>query len=161
MIIVLMGVAGSGKTTVGKVLAHRLGWRFYEGDDFHPERNREKMRSGEPLTDEDRAPWLDALAALIRRSAQAHDDVIVACSALKRAYRERLGAGLSEIRFVYLHGSPELIRQRLAGRKGHFFDAALLQSQLDTLEEPSNATTVDIGGTPSQIADAIIAGLIK
>jgi len=160
MIAVLMGVAGSGKSTIGQVLARRLGWRFYEGDDFHPERNRAKMRAGEPLTDEDRRPWLDALASLISRCLRNHENAVLACSALKQAYRDRLGIGSEGVRLVYLRGSSELIAQRLAARHGHFFDPALLQSQLDTLEEPSGGAIIaDIAGTSDQVASAIIKAL--
>jgi gluconokinase len=159
MIVVLMGVAGSGKSTVGRVLARRLGWRFYEGDDFHPESNRVKMRAGEALTDEDRRPWLEALATLISRCLREHEDAVLACSVLKQAYRERLGIGTNGVRLAYLRGSPELIARRLAARHGHFFDPALLQSQFATLEEPSGAIIPDIAGTPDEIADEIILPL--
>jgi gluconokinase len=159
MVVVLMGVAGSGKSTIGRILAHRMGWVFYEGDDFHPEQNRIKMSAGQPLTDEDRAPWLDALAALIKDCLQQHENAIIACSALKQAYRERLGIGTGGVRLVYLRGSPELIAQRLAARHGHFFDPALLQSQLDTLQEPADAIIEDIGDTPDQMAERISAKL--
>jgi carbohydrate kinase (thermoresistant glucokinase family) len=124
------------------------------------EHSRAKMRAGQPLTDEDRAPWLDAIAALIESCVRRHENAIVACSALKQAYRERLGIGTAGVRLVYLRGSPELIARRLAARHGHFFDPALLQSQLDTLQEPAGAITVDIGdGTPDQIAARIIEKL--
>src|SRR5271169_3397985 len=159
MIVVVMGVAGSGKSTIGQVLARRLGWRFYEGDDYHPERNRAKMRAGEPLTDEDRRPWLEALAKLISDCMRNHENAVLACSALKQIYRDRLGIGSEGVRLVYLSGSPELIARRLAARHGHFFDPGLLQSQLDTLEEPHGAIIADIAGTPDQIASAIIKAL--
>jgi gluconokinase len=159
MVVILMGVAGSGKTTVGEVLAQRLGWRFYDGDDFHSARNRDKMRRGEPLTEEDREPWLEALHDLISRCEQARENAVLACSALKQAYRERLTADSREVRMVYLKGPRDLIARRLAARHGHFFDPALLQSQFDALEEPSDALAVDIAGTPQHIADAIVAGL--
>ncbi|HUN59626.1 MAG TPA: gluconokinase [Candidatus Binataceae bacterium] len=159
MIVILMGVAGSGKTTVGELLAHHLGWRFYDGDNFHSPHNREKMRRGEPLTEEDREPWLEALHELIRRCEQSHQNAVLAASALKQSYRERLTAGFSDVRLVYLKGTRELIAQRIACRHGHFFDPALLQSQFDVLEEPADARAVDISGTPEQIAANIVAAL--
>jgi gluconokinase len=159
MVVILMGVAGSGKTTVGEVLAQRLGWRFYDGDDFHSARNRDKMRRGEPLTEEDREPWLEALRELITRCEREGENAVLACSALKRAYREELTGGSREVRLVYLKGPRDLIARRLAARHGHFFDPALLQSQFDALEEPSDALAVDVAGTPEQITDAIVAGL--
>jgi gluconokinase len=155
----VMGVAGAGKSTIGQVLARRLGWRFYEGDDFHPERNRAKMRAAEPLTDEDRRPWLDALAKLISGCLRDHENAVLACSALKQAYRDRLGIGSDGVRLVYLRGSPELIATRLAARHGHFFDPALLQSQLDALEEPSGAIIADVAESPDHVASAIIKAL--
>ena len=159
MFIILMGVAGSGKTTVGRLIARRLGWHFYEGDDFHPAANRTKMHRGEPLTDEDRRPWLDALAELIHQCAQRNENAVLACSALKQAYRQRLALPTAEVRFVYLRGSHGLIAPRLASRRGHFFNPVLLQNQFDTLEEPSDALVVDISGTPDQTADQIIRAL--
>ncbi|HTT76057.1 MAG TPA: gluconokinase [Candidatus Binataceae bacterium] len=159
MVIILMGVAGSGKTTVGEVLARRLGWHFYDADDFHSARNREKMHRGEPLTDGDRRPWLEALHQLISRCEGKDEQAVLACSALKQAYREQLTVGSREVRLVYLKGPAGLIARRLGARHGHFFNPALLQAQLEALEEPSDALTVDIAGTPEQVADAIIAGL--
>jgi gluconokinase len=159
MIVILMGVAGSGKTTVGKILARRLHWSFYDGDDFHPAHNREKMHRAEPLTDHDRAPWLEALRGLISRCERAHENAVLACSALKQAYRERLTPGSREVRLVYLKGPQHLIARRLAARHGHFFDPALLQSQCDALEEPSDAVLVDIADTLEQITDAIVTAL--
>jgi gluconokinase len=154
-----MGAAGSGKTTVGQLLARRLGWRFFDGDDFHSVNNREKMRRGEPLSDEDRQPWLEALDELIRRCEREHENALLACSALKQEYRDRLMAGVRAVRLIYLKGTADLLARRLAARHGHFFDPALLQSQLDDLEEPSDALVVDIAATPEQIADAIVSGL--
>jgi gluconokinase len=159
MVVILMGVAGSGKTTVGEVLAQRLGWRFYDADDFHPPHSREKMRRGEPLTEEDRKPWLEELHELIIRCEREGENAVLACSALKQTHRERLTAGSHDVRLVYLKGPRDVIARRLAGRHGHFFDPALLQSQFDALEEPSDALAVDIDGTPERIADAIVAGL--
>jgi gluconokinase len=159
MVIILVGVAGSGKTAVGELLARRLGWRFYDGDDFHSAQNRDKMRRGEPLTEEDRKPWLQELHELINRCGWEGVNAVLACSALKQAYRERLAAGSHEVRLVYLKGSHDLIARRLAARHGHFFDPALLQSQFEAFEEPSDALAVDIAGTPEQIAEAIVTAL--
>jgi gluconokinase len=159
MVIVLMGVAGSGKTTVGETLARRLGWRFRDADDFHPTANREKMRRGIPLDDNDRRPWLDAIRASIVESLSTGENAIYACSALKEAYRQLLAADPAEVKFVYLKGSPRLIAERLANRRGHFFDPALLQSQFDQLEEPRGVLQVDISSSPDTIADLIITAL--
>jgi gluconokinase len=159
MVLILMGVAGSGKSTIGELIARRLGWKFYEGDDFHPKKNRAKMRRGEPLTDEDRRPWLAALAGLIFGWVREREDAVLTCSALKESYRKELGAGMDSVRLVYLAGSKDLIAQRLGARRGHFFNPALLQSQLDALEEPHGAITIDIAGTPDQIAEKIIEAL--
>ena len=159
MVVILMGVAGSGKTTIGRVLARRMGWEFYDGDDFHPARNREKMQRGEALTEKDREPWLEALRALVGKCVGDHRNAVITCSALKQTYRQRLMGGSDKVRMVYLKGSPELIKRRLAARRGHFFDPALLQSQFDALEEPADALSVDIAAAPEQITDAIVAGL--
>lgn len=156
MIIVVMGVTGTGKTTVGKVLAQRLGWTFVEGDDFHPPANVEKMRRGIPLDDEDRQPWLDAIRHRLDQAIQRGEDVVLACSALKHAYQHYLaGYTVDVVRFVYLYGSPELLRQRLAGRTGHFMNAALLSSQFDTLEPPDDAIRVDVNQSPEAIVAQI------
>src|SRR6516225_9801265 len=129
MIRVLMGVSGSGKTTVGKELARQLGWTFVDADDFHPTANVEKMHRGEPLTDEDRRPWLAAIHQRLLNAARRHENVVLACSALKHAYQEYLEHEETDrISFVYLWGSEELIRQRLADRKGHFMNPNLLHS---------------------------------
>ncbi len=156
-----MGPTGSGKTTVGQVLAAKLGWTFADGDDFHPGANVEKMRRGVPLDDEDRAPWLTAIREAMEGWQAAHKNVVVACSALKRAYRERLQAGPA-VTFVYLRGSETLLRERLRGRQGHFADERLLASQLTALEEPAtgDAVTVDVAGTPEAIASEIIARVL-
>jgi gluconokinase len=155
VILILMGVAGSGKTTVGRLLAAELGWRFYEGDDFHPAANVEKMGRGIPLTDEDRAPWLEALSGVVDRCAAAGEDALLACSALKADYRRRLRGGHPEVVFVYLRGNPALLAERLERRAGHYAKADLLPSQLATLEEPENALEVDVSGTPEAIAAEI------
>jgi gluconokinase len=159
MVIVLMGVAGSGKSTVGRLLAGSLGWPFRDADDFHPPRNREKMRRGIPLDDDDRRPWLEAIRASISRTVSRQANAVYSCSALKRAYRKMLAANTGDVKFVYLKGPKQLIAQRLTNRKGHFFDPALLQTQFDDLEEPCNALEVDIAATPETVAQSIIAGL--
>jgi gluconokinase len=158
MILVVMGVSGSGKTTIGRQLAADLGCTFYEGDDFHPPENVEKMRRGIPLDDADRLPWLDRLREVIERSATAGESAVVACSALKESYRRRLAAGIEDLRFVWLTGAPGLIAERLAHRQGHFA-TALLPSQLATLEPPADAVTIDVSGTPEEIVAAIRTAL--
>jgi ribose 5-phosphate isomerase A len=158
-VLVVMGVSGVGKSTVGAELAMRLGWTFEEGDTLHPEANVAKMHAGIPLTDADREPWLEAVAAWIDRRRALKEPGIITCSALKRAYRRRIIGDRPEARLVYLRGSHELIAARLAGRHGHFMPADLLQSQLDTLEQPTpdeDALTVDAGPPPSEIAEQII-----
>jgi len=131
-----MGVSGSGKTTIGRLLAQDLGWPFYDGDDFHPQANIDKMRQGIPLTDDDRDAWLTALRQQIETFIDNRQSAVLACSALKQAYRERLRGDRPEVRFIYLKGDYALIRQRLQGRQGHFMKADLLSSQFATLEEP-------------------------
>ena len=153
MIVVLMGVSGSGKSTVGKVLADQLGWTFVEADDFHPPGNVEKLRRGEPLTDADRRPWLDALRRRIGDACARGEDAVVACSALKHAYQDYLERDDPAcVHYVWLDGPPELIRQRLAARKGHFMNPALLPSQFQTLEPPADAVRVDITPGPEAVA---------
>jgi carbohydrate kinase (thermoresistant glucokinase family) len=134
--IVVMGVSGSGKSTVAARLARRLGWDFAEADSFHCAANVEKMRSGTPLTDEDRGPWLDAIAAWIDVARARGRPCIVACSALKRRYRERLARGHDDVRLVYLRGDYETVAARLSDRSGHYMPLSLLRSQYDALEEP-------------------------
>jgi len=157
VIVVLMGVSGSGKTTVGKLLAAALGWPFYEGDAYHPAANVEKMSRGEPLTDADREPWLAALATLIRGLAADGRPAVLACSALKEAYREELRA--PEVVFVWLRGDEATIRARLLARHGHFMKADLLASQLATLEEPKDAIAVDVDAPPEALVARIRAAL--
>jgi len=157
-----MGVSGSGKSTVAKKLAERLGWRFADGDDFHPASNVAKMSAGHPLTDDDRWPWLQAIADEIDRVAAADGQIVVACSALKRAYREVLVHGRGDVRIVYLDGSQEMIAARMAARKNHFMPAGLLDSQFATLQPPGadeNPISVTIDATVDDIVDAIVAKL--
>lgn len=155
MIVVLMGVSGTGKTTVGKLLARQLGWSFYDADDYHPAANVAKMHQGVPLTDADRRPWLDALARLINDARGRGESIVLACSALKHNYQDYLQQHHPDVRYVYLHGAPDLIRQRLAARKGHFFDPSLLPSQLATLEPPADALEIDVAPSPETIAAEI------
>lgn len=153
MIVVLMGVSGSGKSTIGKILAEQLGWTFVEADDYHPPANVEKMRRGQPLTDEDRRPWLRELRDRIDAACARGENVVLACSALKHAYQDYLERNEPEcVQYVYLHGSEELIRQRLAARKGHFMNPTLLHSQFEALEPPADAIRVDIAPAPEVIA---------
>jgi gluconokinase len=159
-VLVIMGVSGSGKSTVGKPLAARLGWPFQEGDDLHPAANIAKMKRGEALDDADRAPWLAAIAAWIDRQGAAGEGGIVTCSALKRAYRDVLTTGRPYVRIVYLRGSRALVGERVAHRTGHFMPASLLDSQFATLEPPTPdeaPIVVDI----DQPIDAQVAEIIK
>ncbi|HZR01666.1 MAG TPA: gluconokinase [Burkholderiales bacterium] len=156
MIIILMGVSGCGKTTVGHLLAQRLHWPYLEADDFHPAANVEKMRAGAPLQDEDRWPWLDRLNATLRTHQARGENVILGCSALKEAYRDRLAAGCTDVRWVHLKGSFELIEARLRARKGHYMPVTLLRSQFATLEEPTYALVVSIEREPEAIAREIL-----
>jgi gluconokinase len=157
-----MGVSGSGKSTVAKALGERLGWRFEDGDGFHPRSNVEKMAAGHPLTDEDRWPWLNAIADEIGRVCKADQHVIIACSALKHAYRDVLLRRRKDVRFVFLKGTQELIAARLARRKGHFMPPELLTSQFRTLEPPTpgeQVITVDIEASVETIVDDIVGQL--
>lgn len=156
---VVMGITGSGKSTVGATLAHALGVDFIEGDDYHPPENVRRMASGTPLTDDDRAGWLKALATRIREAKDAGTGLVLTCSALKRSYRDVLRAAAPELRFVFLRGSRALIAERLAERRGHFMPASLLDSQLATLEEPAldeHAVTFDAGKSPQEIVDDLV-----
>ena|ERR1700730_17725230 len=149
-----MGVTGAGKTTVGSLLARELGWRFADADSFHSPENIEKMRRGIALDDTDRGPWLEAMRAAMLKWQADRRNVVLACSALKQAYRKRLEVG-PEVNFVYLKGSYELIYQRLHSRHGHFATEKILSSQFEALEEPQDAIVVDLGGTPEQIVQKI------
>ena len=154
LIVVVMGVAGAGKTTIGKLLAEQLGWEFVDADDFHSDVNIEKISQGAALDESDREPWLDAIrTAELQRTSQGRD-VVLACSALRHAYREKLEIG-PEVRFVYLKGSRELISERLFSRRGHFANPLLLASQFDTLEEPHDAITVAAEKLPEDIVTEI------
>jgi gluconokinase len=144
MVVLLMGVTGSGKTTVGEKLAAELGWTFSDADDFHPAANKAKMRAGIPLTDDDRWPWLLAVRQAIEQALRDNRGAIVACSALKAAYRDVLAGGLEPVRFVLLDGDPAVLKARLAHRRHEFMNPALLESQIDTLERPPNAIVIDI-----------------
>jgi len=156
MVVVLMGVSGSGKTTIGKLLAEQLGWSFVEADDYHPVTNVEKLRRGIPLTDEDRRPWLAALRHRVDEACARGEDVVLACSALKHAYQDYLERDASDcVQYVYLHGSEELIRHRLAARRGHFMNPNLLHSQFETLEPPVDAIRVDVAPAPEAVAAEI------
>jgi gluconokinase len=160
--IVVMGVSGSGKSTIGSQLALRLQWPFEDGDWFHPPSNVEKMHSGVPLTDEDRWPWLNAIAAWIDETRAGGRRGVIACSALKRRYRDVLMAGRPDVVLVYLKGDPELIARRIATRHEHFMPAALLKSQFDALEEPSpdeQAIVVSVEPPPREIVSAIVDAL--
>ena len=159
MVLILMGPMGSGKTTIGKMLAAKLGWPFYDGDSFHPKENVEKMRAGIALTDEDRRLWLEKLRDNIQSWLKERQDTILACSALKQAYRDILGVDQKTVRTVYLKGSYQLLRKRIEGRQHPYMDKNLLRSQLDTLEEPEEGLRVDISATPEVIVHRIIQTL--
>jgi len=148
-----MGPAGSGKTTVGKLLAEQLSWEFADGDDFHPPANIEKMSRGIPLTDDDRLPWLQSIHDAMQQWQAQRKSVVVACSALKRSYRELLGIGPSakEVKLVYLKGAYNLLLERLHSRKGHYMKEQMLASQLNDLEDPTDSLTIDIANSPEQI----------
>jgi len=154
VVVLLMGVSGAGKTAVGKLLASQLGWEFADADDYHSAANVEKMRNGIPLMDADREPWLESLRAWIVAWIAAGKNGVLACSALKKAYRDKLVAG-PEVRVVYLKADRELLRERLLGRHGHYMKEGLLESQIATLEEPEDAIIVDGGESPEEIARQI------
>jgi len=157
VVVIILGVSGAGKTTLGKLLARELGWVFYEADDFHSPANVEKMHAGIPLTDEDRRPWLESLRDLVKRSLAAGENAILACSALKKTYRDCLQVG-TDVRFVYLRGGYELIANQLSHRRGHFMNPALLQSQFADLEEPQpaeDAIVIELGRSPDKVVEEI------
>lgn len=152
-----MGPAGSGKTTVGKLLASQLSWEFADGDDFHPPANVAKMSRGIPLTDEDRLPWLESIRDAMQHWLAQGRNVVLACSALKRSYREMLGIGSNakDKKLVYLKGTYDLLLQRLHSRAGHYMKEQMLASQLADLEEPTDAITIDVSKSPEQIVSEI------
>ena len=154
MVIILMGVTASGKTTVGRRLATLLGYQFYDADDFHPRANIDKMRRGMPLDDADRLPWLETLRDLVRRCLSEDTDAVLACSALKEIYRQYLLVD-PQVTLVYLKADQDLIRQRLLQRRGHFMNPELLESQFATLEEPKQGIWIDASLAPEEIVSAI------
>ncbi|HEY9025241.1 MAG TPA: gluconokinase [Burkholderiaceae bacterium] len=162
LVLVLMGVSGSGKTTVAKLIADRLDWAFEEGDALHPPANVAKMAAGHPLDDDDRAPWLAKVADWVDARLDAGQSGVITCSALKRKYRALIDRRGERVEFVFLHGSRELIASRLATRQGHFMPSSLLDSQFETLEEPGAdepVIRVEIEGPPEAIADAVMNAL--
>jgi gluconokinase len=158
MIVLVMGTTGAGKTTVGKLLAEKLGWTFLDADDFHPAANVEKMRQGIPLTDADRVPWLAAIHAELARQNAAGKDCVLACSALKNSYRETIGAGLA-MKTVYLKGSYEEMRAHILARHGHFAGEGILAGQFLDLEEPGEAIVVSVRHTPGEIVEEVLEEL--
>jgi gluconokinase len=154
-VIILMGISGSGKSTVGALAAQRLGWKFLDGDDYHPQANIEKMRNGTPLTDEDRAPWLERIHQVILEQLASHTPTIIACSALKEAYRKILIKNLNDIAFVHLQISYETVLSRLQQRKGHFFPKDLVTSQLSTLETPHHVIMLDANQPLEKVTDLL------
>jgi gluconokinase len=157
LILIVMGVVGVGKTTIGMLLAQKLSWQFADADDFHPRQNIEKISKGIPLTDPDRAPWLAALHEAIERWNAEGRNVVLACSALKRSYRSELRTG--PVRFAYLKGNYDLLSRRLRSRHGHFAGESILKSQLADLEEPKDAITVKVDKSPDEIVSEIIRQL--
>ena len=155
--LILMGVSGSGKTTIGKSIASKLGWDFYDADDFHPPENIAKMETGIPLTDSDRAPWLASLHDMIESCLTRNRPGVLACSALKERYRQKLLEGNDDVQLIYLKGSYELIWSRMSARKDHYMKPDMLRSQFDALEEPIDALTIDI----SQSADEIVQEILR
>jgi gluconokinase len=159
MVLILMGPMGCGKTTVGKMLAEKLRWPFYDADDFHPKENVEKMRAGIALTDEDRKIWLEALHGMIQGWLERGQNTILACSALKQTYREALGVNQTTVRTIYLKGSYDLIRKRIEERHHPYMDKDLLRSQFNTLEEPTEGLWVDISPAPEKIVRSLLENL--
>jgi gluconokinase len=158
MVILVMGTTGAGKTTVGKLIADRLGWIFLDADDFHPPANIEKMKHGIPLADADRTPWLANIHARLVQLATDGKNAVLACSALKQSYRDTLSAGL-DFRVVYLRGTYEQMRQHILARHGHFAGESILAGQFADLEEPRDALAIDVVGTPDEIANRAIEKL--
>lgn len=161
-VLLITGVSGSGKSTIGPLLAARLGWEYAEADAFHPQRNIAKMAAGHPLDDADREPWLEAIGAWIDATTRAGRPAVVTCSALKRAYRDKLRKGRPKVRLIYLDADQRIVGGRLAARSGHFFPAQLLASQFRDLERPGpdeHALVVDVAATPDRIVERLIEGL--
>ena len=157
MVVIIFGVSGAGKTTIGQLLAEEFGWRFYEADDFYSQANTDKMRQCVPLTDEDRWPWLESLRQVIKRCLAAGENAVLACSALKEAYRRRLRLN-ADVKLVFLRGDYELIANQLQQRRGHFMNPALLQSQFADLEEPQpteGAVVIELGRNPRELVQEI------
>ena len=157
MVVIIWGVAGVGKTTIGELLAQELGWKFYDADDFHSAANIDKMQRGISLTDEDRQPWLETLRKVIEQSLAENDNAVLACSALKQKYRDRLRVS-EQVKFVFLRGSRDRIAEQLKRRRGHFVDPKLLDSQFADLEEPKpseHAVTVELGDDPPELVQKI------
>ena len=159
MIVIVMGVTGAGKTTVGRALGAALGWEFHDGDELHSEASKLKMHRGIALDDVDRAPWLSAIRELILAMLSENRSGVIACSALKQSYRDEIVVDPNAVKVVYLKGSKEVIAERLRNRGGHFMNPDLLQSQFDTLEEPGDAIVVDVSMAPEAIVNAIRARL--
>ena len=159
MVVVLMGVAGSGKTTIGEQLAQELGWAFADADRFHPAANVEKMSAGQPLDDRDRAPWLAAIRRYIDDAVASERNAVVTCSALKERYRTALIGDPQRVKLVYLRGTREVLWERISGRQNHFMKPAMLDSQLAALEEPSTALVIDINQSLGEVVAAIRRGL--
>lgn len=159
MIVIVMGVSGSGKTTIGNSLANRLKWQFYEGDDFHSQESIKKMASGVPLTDDDRAPWLERLRDVMGQCRNAGTDAVIACSALRQSYRTYLAEGASDVRIVYLKGDYGAIRERIIRRHGHFMNDTLLESQFSVLEEATDAIVAYVSEEPQAIITKVVGAL--
>lgn len=159
MIVVVMGVSGAGKTTIGSALAARIGCEFLDGDDWHPPENVAKMAAGNSLTDDDRWPWLDRLNTLLREREARGESAVLACSALKQSYRERLMRGLGRCELIFLHGTFDLIHGRIAARRHRYMPASLLRSQFASLEPPQRAITIDVARPPERCIEEIVAVL--
>ena len=159
--LILMGVSGSGKTTVGKALASKLGWDFYDADDFHPPENITKMEQGVPLNDSDRTPWLASLHDLVESCLTRNRPGILACSALKERYRQKLLEGNEGVRLIYLKGSYELLWSRMSARTDHYMKPEMLQSQFEALEEPADAIIIDVSNPVDEIVQEILRHLNK
>jgi gluconokinase len=159
MVVVLMGVSGAGKTTVGRLLADKMGWELHDADDLHSEANKAKMARGIALTDSDRAPWLASIRDLIADSLARNSNLVLACSALKQSYRDQIVIDPNRVKIVYLKGSREVIEARIAHREHHFINKNLLDSQFETLEEPHDGIAVDVAPPPESIVENIRARL--